>query len=325
LKRKERRRKKKAAAALKALEPVTPKPSPALKPPNSKSSEETKEPILTPEHLADLQKSIDVVHQLKNVIKPIKKTSVASQINRVNRLMRWSVDVTDTDATMAFIATKKWKPNTRNGYLQALASILVVFPMYQEQYEFYSEKSIEGRKIITEEDDKCLVPEDSNWANWDDVNQLYLMAPDGEDKALMALYTLLPPRRVGDVAILRLGTGANHLSSDLTSLTYSVYKTSKTYGKIIIAVPKPLQRVFKAAFSDLVDGDQLFPGHKNFSRHVSTVFGRYSDKKVTANILRHAFITQLKSTKQSTSKLKLVGKLMGHSIHTQQAYVRVNL
>jgi integrase len=115
-------------------------------------------------------------------------------------------------------------------------------------------------------------------------------------------------------------------------LVYLKYKTDKSYGKIKIPIPKQLQTILKAYISEykLDNGDPLFGTnagryYKNFSSEISKVFEKYTQKKITANLIRHSFITRYLSKKRSTADKKKIAMLMGHSIESQSAYDRIDL
>jgi integrase len=152
----------------------------------------------------------------------------------------------------------------------------------------------------------------------------------------MGLYTLLPPRRVSDVGSLVYGSsesanakpGPNFVSEDYSTVVYADYKTAKTYGVVEIAIPAKLQELLQAL--ELKAGDKVFSDVKNFSRHVSKVFSSVSgssklDPHITANALRHSFVSHFLSKPRSTEERKTAGRLMGHSSAMQQQYLRLEL
>ncbi len=271
----------------------------------------------------------DVVFTRKNNIRAIKRASVAVQVRKVNRLSAQGVDVRDVPSTLAHIASAKWAANTKNGYLQALASVFVVFPELQEQYKAYSAASVAGRKKITKAAEKSrLSPKEVKFPKWSEINELYLKAQSIYDRALMGIYTLLPPRRVADVASLVYAPGSssldpNFLSADYGTLTFADYKTARTFGVVEIAVPAALQELLEELERE--PGERVFNDVKNFSRHVSKTFASVSDIHITANILRHSFVSHFLSKPRSTQEKKLVGRMTGHGLITQQNYLRMEL
>lgn len=294
-------------------------------PPNSDSEE--------PDESLDFF-DFDLVYIRKNNVRPIKKASVQVQVRKTNRLVALGVDVRDVPLTLAHIAESKWAPNTRNGYLQSLASVMSVFPELQTQYKAYSAASVKGRKVIDKAAESSrLSAKESKYPKWDDISQLYLMGQTIYDRALMGLYTLLPPRRVSDVASLVYAPASpsspeeekdqNFISEDYEIITYSVYKTAKTYGTVGVAVPEKLQELLQEL--DLKPGDRVFSDVKNFSRHISKTFASVADSHITVNALRHSFISHFLSKPRSTAQRKAAARLMGHSTLMQQAYMRLEL
>jgi len=268
----------------------------------------------------------DVVFIRKNKANPIKKNSVTVQVRKVNRLIRLKVNVLDAEATLTYIDGRKWAPNTKSGYLQALASVLSVYPDLQEQYRFYSDESVKRRKIITKAaDDSLLTPKEKKWPKWSEIDQLYIMGTCDYDRALMAFYTLLPPRRIADIASLVYGEahGCNYITLDYSKVVYAVYKTVKSHGIVEIALPEKLAALLKELEPE--EGKCIWPSTKNASRRLSKAFKTVTDIHVTANILRHSFLSDVLSIPQSTGYKKKLGSMMGHGIGSQQAYIRLDL
>lgn len=269
---------------------------------------------------------VDDVFARKIKVKRITMNAVVIQTRKVNRLIRVGVDVLDTNATLEFINERQWAPNTKTGYLSSLASVLGSFQEYQEQYRFYSGASVKMRQAITEESDNSLLsPKEKGWPKWSEIDQLYIMGTTAYDRALMAFYTLLPPRRVADVASLRYGETdeGNYITLDYDKVVYSVYKTSATHGVVEIAIPEKLQELLKEL--DPEEGEIIWPNTMNPSRRLSKAFDSVSDQHITSNILRHSFLSDVLSVPRSTEYKKRLAKIMGHSLSTQQTYIRLDL
>lgn len=246
------------------------------------------------------------------------RKSATTQMKRVRALFKHTgVDFASLefkhDVIMTFVDTLV--PNTRNNYLQALASILKVTNR-QDLYTLYSELSTLGRQTINNAADQNLLSdEEKDWPHWSEIRDLYLLAK-GTDRLLMALYTLIPPRRL-DIGTLRFMEGDNKITP--ACLTFSVYKTSKTYGTVTFHTPKAIIPLLTMA-----PGTRLF-NTSNFSRLVTRTFARFHKKRITVNILRHSYISYFMSRPVSTEARKLVALKMGHSLEMQNQYFRINL
>ena len=286
--------------------------------------------------------------------KTIKEASVKQQYAKINNLCKKMTNkancsdfdfLKDTDKVVKFI-NANWKTdNSRNSQIQAISSILIALPEYKKQYNFYSNLSTKNRININEQADKNELSdkEKANILPWNELKLIYKNPKiTNRNRALLALYTLLPPRRTEEISLLTimdsevdLDDSFNYVIMNGTNpvkLVYLRYKTDKSYGKIKIPIPTKLKTILKAYISEykLDNGDALFGTtagryYKNFSSEISKVFEKYTQKKITANLIRHSFITHYLSKKRSTADKKKIAMLMGHSIESQSAYDRIDL
>lgn len=285
--------------------------------------------------------------------KPILKKSVKQQLKKVTNLHKAMTgkesDCTDfewtrkTEKVIRFIKAHWDEPNTRSGQTQALSSILVAIEGYEDEYRFYSNYSSRERKKIDKraKSNTLSDKERKNYLTWPEFKKILPKVKDLRDRALIGIYTLMPPRRVEDISLLKLWTKNkdtddkfNYLEirrGNYGEIEYNRYKTAKVYNTISIAMPKRLQTIMKAYIKDegLSHGDLLFPSrsgkpYKNFSVIITKAFAPYTDKKVTANLLRHSFISNYLRKPRSEEDRGEIALQMGHSISTQQKYLRLS-
>ena len=287
---------------------------------------------------------------------PIKKSSVKQQLSKIrnlNKKMNHEFELKDFEflrdtATVVKFVEKTWKtPNSRNSQYQAISSILIAVKGFKSTYEFYSELSSKNRIKINEiaENNKHTEKEAKNFVRWSKLKKSVDRVEDPRDKAIVAMYTMLAPRRSQSVAMLRIlnhqEIGTEKLIYELHNwillgkdgmplhFIYHVYKTSHTYGETIVDIPKDLAKIMKKYLDgkNLKSGDILFGNssgkiYKNFSRVVSSIFDKLFEKKITINSLRHGFISDFLKIKRTISEKKKLAKNMGHSIAMQAFYDR---
>ena len=295
----------------------------------------------------------------QNPPKTIKKSSVKAALNRVNLLYRYMFKkdsdcsnfnwLKDTDRVIKFIKTYPgWETaNSRNGQLQAISGILIALDGFESYYNIYSKLSSKGRKAIDEAADENLLSERErkNILPWKTLKNVHKKKMPESDKALISLYTLLPPRRVEDMRLLTLTDKTKGLDDQFNylrinkkkepmELIYNRYKTDKRYGKLTIKLTqqKTLKKILKAHITanKVKIGKPVFPTkagkyRKDFSSYVSKTFKTHSEKKVSVNLLRHSYITELLSNVPNLKKRKEAAKLMSHSLQQQSYYQRVDL
>ena len=170
---------------------------------------------------------------------------------------------------------------------------------------------------------------------WEELQDMETLFKDKRSLALYSLYTKIPPRRVTDYRLMKIGkdtdsTNFNYLDLEKSNLVFNVYKTSdrKGYGQYISKIPKDLETILKEYVKEhnLEDGDFLFYSNpsgtlktKNrsyashaFSRVVSDIFLKIG-KKVEANAIRHAYATHVLKDRISQTELQKVATAMGTS------------
>ena len=288
-----------------------------------------------------------------NPPRSIKRASVVQQLTKLINL-RKKMDgsnsnnfefLRDMPKVIKFINDNWNTPNSKNAQIQAIASVLAVLKGYEIEYKFYSDYSTIKRKEINHEaDDNMLSQKESaNILPWSDIQYLYRQVRDTRDKALIAIYTLLPPRRAEDVSLLTiasedvgLSTNLNYLIWDVAEgnpyIIYNRYKTDKAYGKVKIPVPSSLAVVLadyirsaSLNYGDILFGTKSKKYYKNFSEVVSNTFKKYSGKKLSVNLLRHSYISDIMKKNLSTNNKNIIAREMGHNFITQASYNRIGL
>ncbi len=284
--------------------------------------------------------------------KTIKKESVKQQLDKVKNLHKKMTKTTtdctdfsflrDTEAVIEFINKEFKTDDSRNSQIQAIASILQSYAGFDKEYEIFSKYSSIQRKAINQmKGDNLLTPkEKEEMLPWKEIENLHKKIKDPKDKAIVAFYTLQPPRRVEDVGLITIGehtdTTKNSLLLDSKdkplSIRYRKFKTDKTYDKITIPLSKKLQDILAKHIeaSGLKKGDPLFGTtskgyYVNFSEIVSKTFKKYTKKNITANLLRHLYISNFLSKKQSGTEKEKLAKLMGNSVAMQAQYDRIDV
>jgi integrase len=283
--------------------------------------------------------------------KTIKKETVVQQLDKVlnlyklinnkNNIDNFSFDyLKDTNKVIDFINNNWNTENSRNSQIQAISSILQVNNKYKNEYEFYSKYSTNKRVAINTEASNNLLTdkEKVSIVKWNNIKSIYKKIDNTRDKALVGLYTLLPPRRAQDISNLTLGPSddANTNSiiikgKKIIKIIYRKHKTSKTVGVVEVKVPAPLSKLLYNHIIEnkIKDGELLFGTNnkviKNFSEVVSTIFKKYTDKKLTANLLRHSFITYFLKKNPSIAKKQEIATQMGNSVSIQAFYNRIDL
>ena len=153
---------------------------------------------------------------------------------------------------------------------------------------------------------------------------------------IVALYTFLPPVRLdfAPMKIVKSESDDNDKDNFLVNKSrnkklfiINEYKSSKSYGKLKIPIPPKLNSVINL-YLKFHDNDSFLLNSRGgdltangLSKLITSSFGRYIDKNITLNLLRHVYISENVEIKEETKEAKLA-KQMGHSIDMQQNYIK---
>ena len=299
-----------------------------------------------------------------NPRRTIKRSTVVQQFNKVSNIyknmFKVSIDCSDlsflkdTTKVVGFVNGHFKSPNSRVSNISAIASILQVLPDYKAEYGVYSRlvSDLQREIMKKEEENTTTQKESKNILSWDKLKDL--TKKEGlsvEDRALIGLYTLIPPRRIEEIQFLTItDTEVNTqpnvpLGSDLnylvvkpnvplggipTKLIFNRYKTASTYGIQEFEIAEDLADVLKPHIKGKKTGDPVFPSKtggyiRNFSEYLAKILKRHTGKSISVNLLRHAFVTDYLDSDLSIASKKEMSNRMAHSITTQGFYNRVDL
>lgn len=291
--------------------------------------------------------------------KIITRKTIDQQFNKVMNLYRLingkqpdckSLDfLKDTDTVIEAInSNPKWKTaNSRNAQIQAIASILRVLKGFEKEYKFYSNLSTAGRKSILKDSESSTTTakEKKNILPWSKLKNLYKLPNlTLREKALIGLYTLNPPRRVEMSQWLQIAYDDKKLDKNFNYLIVNEetnepqkiimlkYKTFKTFGRQELEIPNILKKILKKFIDDegIDEKQPIFNNshgehYRNFNSIVTRVFKKATGKKISVNLLRHAYISNFLSKRRSIREKKELALAMGHSVATQQQYDRIDI
>jgi hypothetical protein len=252
----------------------------------------------------------------------------------------------------------KWPAiNTKKKYYSSLSGILNYLDGYEEAYKVYSSKStkkfLKAKKIGG--DNKLKPKEKANWVDQKTVSNAYKSKgiTTHYDRALLGLFTLIPPRRRLLAVRLTLTTTPefkkmkkeekeknNWLFASNTGIPNRImmyrYKTDWAYGPYRIPLTgqanKTLRDLLKTHIrkNEIKQGEPVFyttdGGYmdgENMSNYIQKVFKKAIGKEISFNLLRHIKITYYLQTQKSENQKEELAEQMGHDVKTQATYVRI--
>lgn len=230
-----------------------------------------------------------------------------------------------------------------------LASLLAVVPKKSEAMEKYREQMIaDADKYNSEQRKQKKSPQqEDNWISQEDVirrlqelekSTKHLFTKQNLDMnelqqlqnyVILALYTMIPPRRILDFIKFKLRdidkATDNYMIGN--KFVFNTYKTKDKYGQQVVNIPVRLRNIIQK-WAKKHDNDYLLFSERNtplpqsrLTQKLNKIFG----KNISVNMLRHIFISEkVLDATPALKQLEDVAEAMGHSVSTQQLYKKVD-
>jgi hypothetical protein len=179
--------------------------------------------------------------------------------------------------------------------------------------------------------------EKKNWVTMDELKafdkRLREEERGSQRQLLLAFHARMPPLRGGDLADVRFDADARNaleLTEGKGFLRIRDHKTRKLYGCLRRFLPEDLVKDVEVSL-DAQPRQYLFAKgcepHKSraqFIKWKNSVFSELLGRRVTTNIIRHAYVTSGDFNKLSIKDTNSRARQLGHSFSTHLAYRRVD-
>ena len=269
--------------------------------------------------------------------------------------------VNNTNEIINAVNQKYNKLSSISSIYRSFAAIAGRIAGLEIPYKIFSDlnSSLKNIELKNIEQNNLSEIQKKSYLCWDKILELApaIEAMSIGDQLLYAIYTEIPPRRVEDYYLLAIyiettsilildsiPSDGNYLIVDASNvpiaMSISIYKTSKTYGSYRFFLEKnsKLFNLFQSYISHgPAHGDFLFStrdlqsiGETSFSKKIGDLFEKatlqiFGNKlRITANILRHSFISNIfeKNLYKTVAQRKQKALEMGHSLKAQFCYVK---
>ena len=253
------------------------------------------------------------------------------------------------DKIIKLIQNKYKKHNTLSSYINAMTSILSrVREYFPNEYNKIAALNIDLSKKYQRERDTNDAPDKviNSLISFDPgyINKLLSGITNISDKALIAIYTLTPPRRIMDYQLMKithqtdiekLKPGFNYIiiENEIPSLfVFLRHKTQKSQPEPKITIPTDLATILNTYINsnDMVKNDFLFGtegsdfkksfSQPHFTEKLQKTFFKYTGKKISVNLIRASKSTHLDNQAISLAERKQISQQMGHSLTTNMQY-----
>lgn len=200
-------------------------------------------------------------------------------------------------------------------------------------------------------DNKLSKKEKEKFISFKEVNKLReVLEQDAYDKKnnyldymIVCLYSLFPPRRVSDFALMKLTNKDSDLDEHYNYLyirgnkmkfIFNNYKTRKNYGIQKFVVPSDLTKIIEHWVDTYInkndgfliskDGGMSGYTEKDLSKFIIRIFKKHLGVNSGVSVLRHSFISEFSDERHSLKEREELAEKMGHSIYLQLQYDRID-
>jgi hypothetical protein len=217
--------------------------------------------------------------------------------------------------------------------------------MLNEHIEEKYKKNIKSKK------------EEDNWFEWDDLKDLVrklgvqvrnirkqenLTMRDKlkiQDWILVSLYTTFPLRNdFKDMKIIKYKIFKKLPEDEQLSKNWLIihgqnmkfvindYKTRKTYGTKVLEIPTDLKRKINVWLKYnptewfLINNKKQPLSSNGITRYLSAIFRKFWDKNISTTMIRHVYLSDKYGDVKD--EMKQDADMMGHSVNTQDKYVK---
>jgi hypothetical protein len=163
--------------------------------------------------------------------------------------------------------------------------------------------------------------------------------------ALVAgLYTMFPPRRVADYALMKVADSDKDLDKDFNyilldkkgnvdSFIFNNFKTSSSFGQQKFKIKGKLKHIIQEYVDeqDVKVGEPLISSRgkmiktNTLTKYVPELFERITGFNISVNDLRKSCISFYLNKNIPLNKKKALAEKMGHSTQTQMLYQRTDI
>lgn len=251
--------------------------------------------------------------------------------------------INDAETVVKKLREKYYNDKTFNNYVSIISIIISYYPQFYETYlkinKLYKQMDKQFQDArgdnIAKHTDK-IIDLSNRQVLLDNIDKL----TDINDKALYAIHTLIPPRRLEnrllqlteETNLDNLMNATNYLITNGDwKLLYNEYKTAEHYGSYVVDVPDDLKRILQMYIitHKLRQGDYLFSQVRNkqkvlsapnFSSKISKVFELVYGVKICNKFLRYSVATNATNTLMSKTERTKLAHDMGHSLTENLTY-----
>lgn len=169
---------------------------------------------------------------------------------------------------------------------------------------------------------------------WEEVVKVYKGTTiTNEQRLVLAMYCLVPPRRQQDYFAVNLtkpkvNNNESYIDLKTADMVIKHFKTVDKYNTWTTKIPNELVDLINKSLKDnprdylfVMNSGKPFGNRNSFTKYSNRILEKIFGKKVTVNCLRHAFSTWRNSDRTLTIGERMNdAAAMGHSLETHLSY-----
>ena len=247
------------------------------------------------------------------------------------------------------IKKKYTNRNTLSTYINAITSILSrVREYFPKEYDKIAQLNIDLSKQYQRDRDTNDASDKkiNNLISFDEtyINNLIDGIANISDKALVAVYTIAPPRRIRDYQLMKVTykTDFDKLDNRFNYIMFENkkpslfafynHKTKSSYPETKVNIPDKLGNIITTYINsnNIKSNDFLFGrdttdfempySQPKFTKLLQTTFGKYTGKSISVDLIRSSKSTYLDTQPISLAQRKQIAQDMGHSLLVNLQY-----
>jgi len=251
----------------------------------------------------------------RNYIRYVKNLHLKVFPNTEMQNLHWLKNLSQVEPALSSYAK-----STQISVLNAICALLRITPRMKTLLKHYETELARrvSRSRAVQTDEKTETQK-NYWMSWEDVLKIRDTLPQGLDKVLVSLYTMMPPGRSQEYATMQVNEGDNQYNPATGVMRIRKHKTARDFPDEVITVPVELKSVLSSWLAGRTSGSLLgLPSAGSITKRLNKIF---APKKISVSALRHIYDTHYHG--ESIKALKVDARLMRHSVLTaMRTYIK---
>jgi hypothetical protein len=257
----------------------------------------------------------------------LQKIEVADMITSPKKVIEWIKERSSPSGNIGtinqYLSAVRWRIKQETSSVE----LLKPYKEFQESLRKLRDEKAKSQTLPEEKKDGVMT-----WKDIEGLNDKAKEILSPQSYMIYALYTMTPPVRADYANMVLVNYNRKDKSKNYCVVSkknvyfvFNHYKTSNTYGQVVLTAPDDLAKVVRDTVGShsFESGKSMLLGDMTenaLSVRVKDIFERLTGKNMSINSLRHSYITSFLSTPKTIRQKEVVAQKMLHSYITQETY-----